>query len=121
MSKLQALISFKKQLVREALEGGNGAFVARKHGISSSAISRWIQQYRDEVEEEMAKRKSMDGIPNPESADDWKQRYEQAAKLLGEKEMEITLLRELVKKKMPEKQWSWPENGSAKASKRGRS
>lgn len=98
MGNLHALINFKKQLVREALEGGNGAFVARKHGVSASALCRWIQQYRDEVEEAMGKRKSVNELNNPETAEEWKKKYEQATKLLGEKEMEIALLRELVKK-----------------------
>lgn len=92
------LEEFKKQVVREALEGGNASFVARKYGYSSSAVHDWVRQYRDEVEAEMGKKEKVDKILNPETTEDWQSKYEKAVKLLGEKDLEIAILKDLVKK-----------------------
>lgn len=99
------------QVVEEALDRGNVALTARKHGISPYSLYKWLKQYRDEVEITMGKKKDLNNL-NPQTAQEWEQKYEQAAKLLGEKELEIAILRELVKKKYPHIQFKWPENGS---------
>ncbi|GIP51641.1 MULTISPECIES: helix-turn-helix domain-containing protein [Paenibacillus] len=99
------------QVVEEALDRGNVALTARKHGISPYSLYKWVKQYRDEVEITMGKKKDLNNL-NPQTAQEWEQKYEQAAKLLGEKELEIAILRELVKKKYPHIQFKWPENGS---------
>lgn len=100
------------QVVEEALERGNIALTARNHGISPYSLYNWIKQYRDEVEPTMSKKKDLDKLNNPQTTEEWKEKYEQAAKLIGEKELEIAVLRDLVKKKHPHIQWKWPENGS---------
>jgi transposase len=89
----------KKQLVEEALSGGNASFVARKHGVDPNTLTKWIRQYRDEVESEMSKKqvpKAQD--PQVKETVDYKKKYEQAVKLLGEKDVEIAILRDLLKK-----------------------
>ncbi|MGO4545776.1 helix-turn-helix domain-containing protein, partial [Paenibacillus sp. 2TAB23] len=100
------------QVVEEALERGNMALTARKHGISPYSLYKWMKQYRDEVEPAMNKKKKLENLSNPQTTEDWKDKYEQATKLIGEKELEIAVLRDLVKKKHPNLQWKWPENGS---------
>jgi transposase len=100
------------QFVEEALDRGNIALTARIHGISPRALHGWVKQYRDEVELTMSKKKSVDKLNDPLVRDDWKEKYEQATKLIGEKELEIAVLRDLVKKKHPNHPWKWPENGS---------
>jgi transposase-like protein len=102
------------EVVEEALDRGNVALTARKHGISPYSLYKWVKIYRDEVEMTMAKKKNVEQQINarPETESEWKDKYEQATKLLGEKEMEIALLRDLVKKKYPHIQFKWPENGS---------
>lgn len=100
------------QIVEEALSRGNIALTARKHGISPYSLYKWVKQYRDEVEVTMGKRKKLNNLSSPQTAEEWEQKYEQAAKLLGEKELEIAILRDLVKKKYPHIQFKWPENGS---------
>ncbi|MFD1179719.1 helix-turn-helix domain-containing protein, partial [Paenibacillus puldeungensis] len=100
------------QVVEEALDRGNVALTARKHGISPYSLYKWVKQYRDEVEVTMGKKKDLNNLSHPQTSQEWEQKYEQAAKLLGEKELEIAILRELVKKKHPHIQFKWPENGS---------
>ncbi|MBM6994651.1 helix-turn-helix domain-containing protein [Paenibacillus sp. DXFW5] len=100
------------QVVEEALDRGNVALTARKHGISPYSLYKWVKQYRDEVEINMGKKKDIKQLNDPQTAQEWEQKYEQAAKLLGEKELEIAILRDLVKKKYPHIQFKWPENGS---------
>ncbi|WP_053073732.1 transposase [Bacillus sp. LL01] len=90
----------KKQYVRMALESGNTAFIARKTGVSSSTLGNWIKQYRDEIEAEM----ETDGVtPLSESpsTQELQKKYDHAMKLLGEKELEVAMLREMVKKNLP--------------------
>jgi transposase len=100
------------QVVEEALDRGNVALTARKHGISPYSLYKWVKQYRDEVEINMGKKKDIKHLNDPQTVQEWEQKYEQAAKLLGEKELEIAILRDLVKKKYPHIQFKWPENGS---------
>ncbi|UOR11002.1 transposase [Halobacillus amylolyticus] len=51
--KNQPMEEVKKQYVCMALESGNMAFIARKVGVSSSTLHKWVRRYRDEIEEEM--------------------------------------------------------------------
>lgn len=100
------------EVVEEALDRGNVALTARKHGLSPYSLYKWVKQYRDEVEITMSKKKELENLSPPQTVEGWQAKYEQAAKLLGEKELEIAVLRDLVKKKHPHIQFKWPENGS---------
>jgi transposase len=91
----------KKQYVRMALESGNMAFIARKTGVNKSTLSNWVKQYRDEIEEEM-RREGVTPLSKNSSEDDIQKKYNHAMKLLGEKELEVTMLREMLKKKFPD-------------------
>lgn len=101
MSKRQGPIEeVKKQYVRMALESGNMAFIARKTGVSSKTLSGWVKTYRDEVEAEM-ENEGVSPLSESSSANDIKKKYDQAMKLLGEKELEVAMLREQLKKNSP--------------------
>lgn len=100
------------EVVEEALDRGNVALTARKHGLSPYSLYKWVKEYRDEVEITMSKKKQLENLSTPQTAEGWQAKYEQATKLLGEKELEIAILRDLVKKKHPHIQFKWPENGS---------
>jgi transposase len=90
----------KKQYVRMALEAGNMSFIARKLGMSTSTLSDWVNLYRDEVEREMAN-EGVFPMNQPPTPSDLQAKYEKAMKLLGEKELEVALLREQLKKNFP--------------------
>jgi len=101
MSKRQGPIEeVKKQYARMAIESGNTAFIARKVGVSSKTLGTWVRQYRDEIEAEM-KKEGIDPLSETSTTSDLQKKYDQAMKLLGEKELEVALLREQLKKKFP--------------------
>ena len=66
------------QVVEEALERGNIALTARNHGLSPYWLYNWMKQYRDEVEPTMSKKKDLDKFNNPQTTEEWKEKYEQA-------------------------------------------
>ncbi len=107
-------VSAKKEYVAEVLSGYRTEVVARRHGMSPKTLSSWVRQYQDEVDEVMAKRRSAEERMKEaaEKLPDLEKKFEQAMKLIGEKELEIEILRELVKKKYPD--WRPPSSGSIK-------
>lgn len=107
-------IDAKKEYVAEVLAGYRTEIVARRHGMSPSTLSKWVRQYQDEVDDVMAKRRSTEEHMREaaERLPQTEKKLEKAMKLLGEKELEIELLRELVKKKYPD--WRPPSSGSIK-------
>lgn len=100
------------EVVQEALERGNVALTARKHGLSPYSLYKWVKQYRDEVESPMSQKKEIEQQKAGPAEENWQKKYERATQLLGEKELEIAVLRDLVKKKNPNIQFKWPDNGS---------
>jgi transposase len=101
MSKRKGPIEdVKKQYVRMALESGNASFIARKVGVSPNTLADWMKRYRDEVEADMA-REGVLPLDSTSSKEDIHKKYDNAMKLLGEKELEIAMLREMVKKNYP--------------------
>lgn len=96
-----AIEEVKKQYVRMALESGNMAFIARKVGVSPSTMNGWVKTYRDEVEEEM-RTEGVSPLTSSSSDQDIKKKYDQAMKRLGEKELEVSMLRDMLKKKFPD-------------------
>lgn len=98
--KKGAMEELKKTYVRRALETQNIGATAKSVGVSRATIRDWIKKYGDEVTEEMDR----DWRPieeGPISRKELEKRYEQALKLLGEKELEVAVLRELFEKKSP--------------------
>ena len=95
--KIDALEDVKKSYVRMAIESGNYTTVARNAGIDRNTLSKWIKEYGEEIREQMDD--PITGILSAEpSKEELKAKYEQAMKLLGEKELEVAMLRNLLKK-----------------------
>jgi transposase-like protein len=95
--KIPALEEVKKNYVRLALESGNYSSIARHAGIDRTTLNRWIQEYEDEVRGQMEDPTSAVLSLEP-TKEELKAKYEQAMKLLGEKELEVAMLRNLLKK-----------------------
>jgi len=95
--KSHQFVEVKKSIVREALAGGNAAFVARQHGLSPKTVNRWVKEYRDEVEEEMGKKDTEQTVSLHEEQDVKKQ-LDQALKLIGKLQVENEILKDLLKK-----------------------
>ena len=87
----------KKEFVGLVVSGYRTEHVARQNGMSPSTLQRWVRQYWDEVEAEMAaKKKQAEQLE--QDTQDLQKRYDQAVKMLGEKDIEIAILKDLVKK-----------------------
>ena len=85
---------------QEALAGIKPAVVARKYEVSPKTIRAWVVEYQETF--------GADSVPTiDERIDESKrlaeleEKYERALKALGQKELEIEVLRELVKKTNP--------------------
>lgn len=97
-------VQTKKEFVVEVLSGYRVEAVARQHGLSPKTLGNWVRQYQDEVDELMVKKQNeaKQIIQDAAQFQDLQKKYEDAVKLLGEKELEIHMLRDLVKKKYPD-------------------
>lgn len=97
--------SAKKEYVAEVLVGGYRIdVVARRYGMSPKTLSEWVRQYQDEVDDLMDKKRNEAQKMQQDAArlPELQKKYDEAMKLLGEKELEIHILRDLVKKKYPD-------------------
>lgn len=90
----------REKAAQEVLSGIKAAVVARKYGVTPGTVNQWVRDYREQHGEQEH--------PYPqEQAEELKrllvveQKYEKAVKMLGEKDLEIEILRELLKKPTP--------------------
>lgn len=74
--------------------------VAGQQGISPKTLGNWVRQYQDEVDDLMVKKQNVNKQVQQDAAQfqDLQKKYEDAVMLLGEKELEIHVLQDLVKK-----------------------
>jgi transposase len=93
---------FKMQVIKEALETGNCAAVARRHDLHSSVVSRWVRNYKTQgvfdVGSSGKKGSKTPVIYDPKQYAQLELENEKLKKLLGEKDLEIEILRDLLKK-----------------------
>lgn len=98
--KVQLFEDLKKKYVRMALETNKYATTARAAGVDPKTLRNWIKKYETEVRDEM----EQEGISLTTSDPiemDYKRKYEIAMKLLGEKELEVAVLKDALKKNNP--------------------
>lgn len=93
----------KKELVVEVLSGYQIHFIARKYGMHPATLSKWVREYQDEVDDVMAKKqKETEQLKEAAAAfPNLEKKYQEAMKLLGEKELENAILKDLLKKTNP--------------------
>jgi transposase len=96
---IQMFEEIKKKYVRMALETNHYASTAKSAGVSRETLRQWIKKYETEVMDQM----EADGDPSlsittAPSEETYKKMYEKAIQLLGEKELEVALLRDTLKK-----------------------
>lgn len=97
--KIEVFEEIKRKYVRLALETNKITTTAKSAGIDRHTLADWIKQYGDEIRDEMeAEAGSGDVLPIEKSNEYYKQKYERAMRLLGEKELELAVLKDLVKK-----------------------
>lgn len=84
---------FKNQIVKEVKETGNASLVARKHDLVSGTVTRWVR----EAKKSNGSTSSLKYSSN-KGNDALSKENEQLKKLLGEKDLELAILRDLLKK-----------------------
>lgn len=88
------------KVAQEALGGIRVAFLARKYNVTPKTIHNWVKFYKEKFGDE-AVPTVQDRISESKRLQDLEDKYEKAMKLLGEKDLEIEILRDLVKKTNP--------------------
>jgi len=92
---------FKNEIVNECIETGNTAVVARKYDLSPSMVGKWVRAQKANPMQEMT-RKALKKAPgltaDPKEAKKAIEQNTKLKKLIGEKELEIEILRDLLKK-----------------------
>lgn len=109
MKKRKAYEEIRLEIVKEALSGVKVGVLARRYELHPETIRTWIRLYRDEIQdidipatgEHLVEMKRLQEVED---------RYQNAVKLLGEKELEIEILRELLKKQNP----AYPTNSRSR-------
>ncbi|WP_166740001.1 transposase [Halalkalibacterium halodurans] len=87
---------FKLQVVKEATETGNNSLVARRYELNPNMVSRWIREYKEGKYGEV----DVTVLPDLDSKE-LSEENEKLKIILGEKDLEIAILRDLIKKKNP--------------------
>lgn len=100
----------KLRVVKEALETGNVSVVARRYDLSSSMASKWVRQYKQHGEAAFTAGSNgrTGGQQFSLSEKEYRQleaENERLKKILGEKDLEVAILRDLAKKQNPH----WPK------------
>lgn len=88
------------KIVKEALAGIKVGALARMYDIHPETIRTWVRDHRDSIPVEEIPLAD-EHLQEMQRLQKVEQRYEKAVKVLGEKELEIEILRELLKKKDP--------------------
>ena len=90
--------------MQEVKEVGSISLVGRKHWIASSTIFTWIKksQGRDEIKTKPRKKALIEGKNNVEELNEVTQENDKLKRILGEKDLEISILKDLLKKANPQ-------------------
>ena len=96
MKRIKHSNDFKLQVIKEAQETGKITLVARRYELNPNMVSRWIREYKD------GKFGDVDVAVQPDlDSKELSKENEKLKILLGEKDLEIAILRDLIKKKNP--------------------
>ena len=103
MTRKKYSVDFKQQIIQEALETGNNSVVARRHDLSTSMVSRWVREHKKvKYQPYTGNSKSSINIDQVSKENQLLfEENEKLKKLLGDKDLEIAILRDLIKKKNP--------------------
>jgi transposase-like protein len=102
MQRRRHSAEYKQQVIKEVIETGNAAAVARKHDLSPSMVSRWVREskngspMKEMISQGLKSNKALEQEVK-EGKEAIKQNQE-LKKIIGEKELEIQILRDLLKK-----------------------
>lgn len=95
----------KEEILREVKEVGNVSLVARRHGISKTTIFTWIKESenRDEIKVKPGRKTLIEGEKELKNElTEVTKENDQLKRLLGEKDLEIAIPKDLIKKANPQ-------------------
>ncbi|MFN3284153.1 MAG: transposase [Pseudothermotoga sp.] len=109
MQRKSYSLEFKQQVVQEAKEVGNASQVARRHGLTPKQVYDWIRQSKHSgwKNTEPDAKKVQAYIPSAQEFKEIESENDKLKKLLGEKDLEIEILRDLLKKTNPAYRTKW--------------
>lgn len=91
---------YRVKVVKEVLETGESGLVARRYDLHPNLVSRWVSNFRKYGQTTVSPNTSKtDKDPEKQILENENQNLK---KLLGEKELEIKILRDLLKKTNPD-------------------
>lgn len=103
MQRKRYTMEFKQQVLQEAKEIGNIAQVARRHGLVPKVVYNWMKMSKHQdwqTTSTDAKRVST-YVPSTSEFKEIETENDKLKKILGEKDLEIEILRDLLKKVNP--------------------
>lgn len=89
---------FKEQLLREVDETGNMTLVARNHNIPSTTINSWIKRRKNTNNSSSSRGPKSSSFNSNNFNKQVEKENDTLKKLLGEKDLEIAILKDLLKK-----------------------
>lgn len=96
MKRIKHSKEFKLQVIKETQETGKITLVARRHELNPNMVSRWIREYKE------GKFGDVDVAVLPDlDSKELSKENEKLKILLVKKDLEIAILRDLIKKKNP--------------------
>ncbi|MBP2656978.1 MAG: transposase [Firmicutes bacterium] len=95
--------AFKESILQEVNESNDVAQVARRHDLSTKTIYRWRSesQHSAWAATDATAKKTVIYTPTAQEFKQVESENEHLKKLLGEKDLEIAILRDLIKKSQP--------------------
>ena len=108
MERRKFTSEFKRQVVEQAIAASNNTIIARKYDIRPNLVSKWVRQYKAGQSIQGSRPKgNATHITQQEHAQLVVENHEldkqnvHLKQLLGEKDLEIAILRDLLKKTNP--------------------
>lgn len=89
---------FKEQVLKDVDETGNATLVARNHGIPSTTINTWIIRRKKSINDISTRGPKSSNFNSNNYNKEIEKENNQLKKLLGEKDLEIAILKDLLKK-----------------------
>lgn len=103
MQRKRYTVEFKEQVLNEVREVGNAAQVARRHGLTPKVVYDWMtkSKHQDWQTASPEAKKVASYVPSPAEFKELETENDKLKKILGDKDLEIAILRDLVKKANP--------------------
>ena len=92
---------FKEQVLKDVEEIGSVPQVAKRHGVSDKTVYRWVAQseHSDWKNTQAESKQTSEYIPSAKEFRELEKENIKLKQILGEKDLEISVLNDIVKKK----------------------